>query len=110
MAYGLFFCTTAKDRLDLKDVYKRLFPIIDLMDLHRSCLAGELYAFTKRHINVDARFESLMKNIDPCRPPAEERVMATIAQPIGGNITSFLKPNEIKPFTYLNSLGIQSTL
>ncbi len=67
-------------RLDLKDVQKRLLPVIDPMDLHRSCLAGELYAFTKLHIAVDAKFESLMKEFILCQTSNGEGVMATTKQ------------------------------
>lgn len=57
--HGFFFCKTARDRLNVKNIYKRPLPVVDPTDLYHACLAGELYAFANRHVAVDARFERL---------------------------------------------------
>lgn len=66
--YGFFYCKTAKDRLDLKDIYRHVLETTDPMDLHRACLRGELYDFAKLAINVDPRFRAIMKNPYPLTP------------------------------------------
>ena len=63
--YGFKNCTTAKQRLDLKEFYKRLLQRCDLMNLHRACMSGKLEEFAGNLVKIDAGLRGLLKNKYP---------------------------------------------
>jgi hypothetical protein len=63
--YGFFNCQTILQRMELKNVYKTLWGRVDAMELHRACIKGKLFEFASSHMELDARFSPLMKNLYP---------------------------------------------
>ena len=63
--YGFLNCKNARDRLELKNVYKRLLVQADPLELHQACLRGHLYEFATRCLEIEPRFQCLMQNLYP---------------------------------------------
>jgi hypothetical protein len=63
--YGFIHCKSFFDTMDLKEVYKNLLFAADALDLHRACVTGKILEFATKHIKVEERFKSLMRNPYP---------------------------------------------
>jgi len=63
--YGFWNCRTFQETLDLKEVYREVLRVADPVDLHKACIAGELFNFASKHVKLAPRFRSLMRNLYP---------------------------------------------
>lgn len=63
--YGFLHCETALDRMQLKDIYKELLQKCDLLELHKACIQRKIYQFARNHMELEKRFQRLMRNPYP---------------------------------------------
>ena len=63
--YGFINCETALDRVELKDTYKTLLQECDPLELDQACLEGKIYQFAIKHVELEKRYQRLMKNFYP---------------------------------------------
>ncbi|KAI9881524.1 MAG: hypothetical protein M1830_000087 [Pleopsidium flavum] len=64
--YGLANCDTARERLELKQLYKRFFDGGgDGLELDGACIAGKIFEFLKSTMGVDQELKKLLKNPYP---------------------------------------------
>ena len=60
--YGFIHCDGYFETMELKEIYRQLLRGADHLELHRACVQGQLWSFATSHMEVEARFERIIRN------------------------------------------------
>lgn len=65
--YGFWNCQTFEEICIVMEIYKRLLAKANPLDLHKACLAGQLFEFAAKFDKMDEAHRGLMKNFYPLK-------------------------------------------
>ncbi|KAF2443258.1 hypothetical protein P171DRAFT_487209 [Karstenula rhodostoma CBS 690.94] len=85
--YGFFNCAGFEDTCTLMEIYGRVLERADPMELHGACVAGRLFEFVGRFVEVEERWRGLLWNPYPLRGVVEvEEVEEEEEEEEGGDL------------------------
>ncbi|KAF1961813.1 hypothetical protein CC80DRAFT_488219 [Byssothecium circinans] len=63
--YGFVNCHTSEETYTPMEIYDTVLKTANPLELHRACVAGDLFRFASRHLQMEERWSSLMRNPYP---------------------------------------------
>ena len=63
--YGFINCSSFEETCILMQIYKEVLKIANPLELHRACVAGDLFRFASDHYRMEEGWRSLMENPYP---------------------------------------------
>jgi len=63
--YGFINCHTFEETCTLMEIYGEVLKTANPLELHKACIAGELFQFASRYVRMEERWRSLMRNFYP---------------------------------------------
>jgi hypothetical protein len=72
--YGFINCRTLEDTCTLIEIYKKVLLTANPLELHKACVAGDLFWFAAGHIQMKKTWEPLMQNLYPLGKAMESKL------------------------------------
>ena len=81
--YGFINCRTFEELCILMEIYGKVLKTANPLELHRACVAGDLFQFASVYVRMEERWRSLMRNPYPLEEVVESELGPELRSEVG---------------------------
>ena len=81
--YGFMNCRTFEETCILMEIYRKVLETANPLQLHRACVAGDLFQFASSYVPMEERWRPLMRNPYPLKEVVELELGLELGSEVG---------------------------
>lgn len=86
--YGFTNCRTFEETCTLMEIYGKVLKTANPLELHKACVAGDLFRFASDYVRMEERWRSLMRNSYPLEEVMDSELRPELRSELGPKLRS----------------------